>query len=283
MGLGLRPQISYNRRDHLPGAAAALRGFPLSISSPASSTSATNDSLATSATSAPAAPGPAAKRPKTRDRILETALALFNQDGFAKVTTARIAAEVGISEGNLWYHFRTKRDLVVALWEQLAESIRLRTTEPTCPDTVLDDFITYSRRTFREMWDFRFLYRDRAEYGRFDEELEQRLRVEVVERGHELLGNFLQNMIKAGHLRAKEAEIRGITVNVWIVVRYWLDYLAESRGITTIEPLHIRAGTEQHLALFLPYLTPGARAYLGARATVEIPEEFAPGNGTGAG
>ena len=196
---------------------------------------------------------------------------------------ARIAAEVGISEGNLWYHFRTKRDLVVALWEQLAESIRLRTTEPTCPDTVLDDFITYSRRTFREMWDFRFLYRDRAEYGRFDEELEQRLRVEVVERGHELLGNFLQNMIKAGHLRAKEAEIRGITVNVWIVVRYWLDYLAESRGSTTIEPLHIRAGTEQHLALFLPYLTPGARAYLGARATVEIPEEFAPGNGTGAG
>ena len=125
MGLGLRPQISYNRRDHLPGAAAALRGFPLSISSPASSTSATNDSLATSA---PAAPGPAAKRPKTRDRILETALALFNQDGFAKVTTARIAAEVGISEGNLWYHFRTKRDLVVALWEQLAESCLLYTS-----------------------------------------------------------------------------------------------------------------------------------------------------------
>jgi hypothetical protein len=125
VGLGLRPQISYNHLDQLPGAAAALRGFPLSISSPASSTSATNDSLATSA---PAAPGPTAKRPKTRDRILETALALFNKDGFAKVTTARIAAEVGISEGNLWYHFRTKRDLVVALWEQLAESIRLPNT-----------------------------------------------------------------------------------------------------------------------------------------------------------
>ncbi len=220
------------------------------------------------------------KRPKTRERILEAALTLFNRDGFAKVTTARIAAEVGISEGNLWYHFRTKRDLVMSLWEQLAESIQVRMNVESTPETVLDDFITYSRRTYREMWDFRFLYRDRAEYGRVDDELEGRLREEVVERGHALLERFIRDMIEAGHMKAKEAEIRGITVNIWIVVRYWLDYLHESRGITAVEPLHIRAGMEQHLALFLPYMTPASKAYLAARAIVEIPEEFA-ATGTG--
>jgi len=217
-----------------------------------------------------------AGRPKTRDRILGSALALFNRYGFAKVTTARIASEVGISEGNLWYHFRTKRDLVVRHWEQLAESLSERMSAGTEPETVLDDFITYNRRTYREMWNFRYLYRDRAEYGHLDDELEQRLREEVVVKGHAQLETFIRNMIAAGHMKAKDAEIRGLTVNVWLVIRYWLDYLHESRGITAIEPSHIRAGMEQHLSLFLPYLTPGAKAYLAARATVDLPDEFVP-------
>ena len=51
----------------------------------------------------------------TRQRILDASRQLFNSRGYAKTTLAEIAAEVGIAEGNLWYHFRTKRDLVIAL------------------------------------------------------------------------------------------------------------------------------------------------------------------------
>ena len=31
------------------------------------------------------------------------------------MTTAALASELGISEGNLWYHFKTKRDLLEAI------------------------------------------------------------------------------------------------------------------------------------------------------------------------
>ena len=56
---------------------------------------------------------------KTRDQILATSLILFNQRGFGAVTTASIAEQADVLEGTLWYHFRSKKDILAAHMELL--------------------------------------------------------------------------------------------------------------------------------------------------------------------
>ena len=53
--------------------------------------------------------GRTAKSEQTRGRILDAARRLFNERGTAAVSTNHIAAEAGLSPGNLYYHFADKQ------------------------------------------------------------------------------------------------------------------------------------------------------------------------------
>jgi AcrR family transcriptional regulator len=59
----------------------------------------------------------------TKDAIIDKARELFNAEGTARVSTNHIAAALGISPGNLYYHYRNKTEIVRALFARFeAES-----------------------------------------------------------------------------------------------------------------------------------------------------------------
>lgn len=53
----------------------------------------------------------AADAEKTRQRILDVAEQLFTAHGFASVTTSAISAAAGVTDGALFHHFRSKKEL----------------------------------------------------------------------------------------------------------------------------------------------------------------------------
>ncbi len=67
---------------------------------------------------------------RTRERILEAALALFNEYGVPGVATATIAETMNISPGNLYYHFRSKEKIVEALFAQFKQEIEATLAPP---------------------------------------------------------------------------------------------------------------------------------------------------------
>jgi AcrR family transcriptional regulator len=50
-----------------------------------------------------------------RERILATAERLFAERGFGRTSTARIADAAGVPHGLIFYHFKTKMDLLLAV------------------------------------------------------------------------------------------------------------------------------------------------------------------------
>ena len=60
---------------------------------------------------------------KTKERILEAALRQFNDIGTDQATVRSIAEEVGISHGNLCYHYKNTDVLIEALYDRLVEEL----------------------------------------------------------------------------------------------------------------------------------------------------------------
>ncbi len=74
---------------------------------------------------------------KTKEKILEAALQLFNQEGIGNVSMRRIAEEAGIQIGNLTYHFRNRDTLVEELLNQLIEELENEISKTQIPELSL--------------------------------------------------------------------------------------------------------------------------------------------------
>lgn len=59
-----------------------------------------------------------------KNRILQAAARVFEANGYERATTKKIAAEAGLSEGALFHHFKTKRDLLLGVLELIIGSVR---------------------------------------------------------------------------------------------------------------------------------------------------------------
>jgi AcrR family transcriptional regulator len=90
---------------------------------------------------------------ETRLRVLEAANHLFSTQGFAKTGTADIARAADVSEGSIFYHFGSKRNLLEELGrlhgERMCEAMeggdRLEDLEPGITIKRCFDFCTANR------------------------------------------------------------------------------------------------------------------------------------------
>lgn len=85
---------------------------------------------------------------KTRQAVLESALDVFSEKGFAKATFDEIAARAGFTKGAVYWYFRNKADLVAALVieyvERKREEIKLTLPAGNTFDDLLEYFIIWA-------------------------------------------------------------------------------------------------------------------------------------------
>lgn len=163
---------------------------------------------------------------RTRDRIVLTARQVFNREGYGAVTTAALAQACGIAEGNLWYHFKTKRDLLSAIAEEFAQQIEARLAQQPDPADPLGSYCAMLGMLMQELRDFRFLYRDHPHYGEHVEPIASHVADWLV-RTEDSIEVHLAALVDAELLDWNRSRLRDLAVNATIIMRYGLEHHAE--------------------------------------------------------
>lgn len=198
----------------------------------------------------------------TRERIVDTALALFNRQGYGAVSTAALAAECGIAEGNLWYHFKTRAALLDAIGERFALSAEKRLQLSAEGDPV-EAYARLLRTIMAEFRDFRFLYRDRQSYGEQAAYVTANTPRWMTQTFDQIEAHFAA-LVAAAQLDWPAERLRDLAINATIVLRYGLEHYREMGEPIAEGGGAVRRTLTRHLTLFEHRLDPAAAARLHA-------------------
>jgi AcrR family transcriptional regulator len=196
---------------------------------------------------------------RTRERILELSLALFNERGEPNVTTNHIADELEISPGNLYYHFRNKDDIIEQLFAQYEERMDQALLIPEGRLPNLEDIWLQLHMIYECIWDYRFLYRDLVDI--LSRSRKVRLHFSrILKRATENATDVLRGLVAAGIMRASADEVQALATNILVIATFWLNY-SSVRGEKD-EQEAIRAGIRQVMMLLAPFLQDAERVHL---------------------
>jgi len=208
------------------------------------------------------------KRIKTSDKIIEAARKRFNKQGYSATTLNEIAADVGISQGNLTYHFRTKRDLVTGIQALVGARIDARRARPQ-PSSLAAVYVEHLLFGMELTSTYRFLLRDDAQLGEGPDH--QRPHGVLVHDFAHLRGLIDRIDEEGWFLSELDVDLDVLSRSLWIMGRYWMDYLMEMELIDEASIEDQRRGVEHHFSLLLPNLVPEAR-HLFSQALAEATE-----------
>jgi len=162
-------------------------------------------------------------RRDTRELILQTALELFNSYGEPNVTTSHIADEADISPGNLYYHFRSKDDIVIELFKRF-----LGRFQPLIdiPDDILlhaEDIWFQLHLSFELKGEYRFLYRNLADLTARIPDLDRAMRA-LLRHERTAASNSLSGLEQAGAIQLTALQKKLLTDNLLLALTYWIPF-----------------------------------------------------------
>lgn len=106
------------------------------------------------------------RRGNTRQRIQDVALELFAEQGYEKTSLREIAERLGVTKAALYYHFKTKEDILVGLFQDLQrpidELIEWANIQPRTLDTKREILLRYSEALTDAAPLFRFMQENQA-------------------------------------------------------------------------------------------------------------------------
>ena len=190
----------------------------------------------------------------TKGKIIATAIDLFNIHGTKAISTNHIAKEMGISPGNLYYHFRSKNDIIRSISDNFSNE--LGSVFKIQLDTISDfssNLTSLFNRFFKIQQSYQFLFLEGVHLTRQDSRLLDNytnLRNLIKKGYHELLSN----LVKIKIMKKQSLNIIDDLLDAqWIIMWYWINHTILDRN--TYDDFQIKKGIKLSFSIIKPQLT----------------------------
>ena len=158
----------------------------------------------------------------TKNKILHSALELFNNQDSFSITTNHIAIKAKLSPGNLYYHYKNKEDILVDIYFMMSDefesfnSFELILSSKNPLETVSQMYDKYGELFLK----YKFLIRDigglLALYPKIKSEFLQRQEKRILQ-----IESLFQYFIQLNIIELQENEINLRAKLNWFISSYW--------------------------------------------------------------
>ncbi|WP_247236385.1 TetR/AcrR family transcriptional regulator [Telluribacter sp. SYSU D00476] len=195
-----------------------------------------------------------------RETIIASAIGVFNTKGIKNSSLRDIADQLSISDGHLRYYFRTKEDLLLAVFAEMDEAILAVASEKTVHDSIAQAIIEPVSKSFRIMYAYGFFFTEPLavlqKYTRL-----YNAYIQLIERRRELFMEVFEKFKENG-IFAQQVDKELFPVlfeQFFILSDSWIRYakMPHRRNIEDSE--QVKHYVAVSIGLFLPYLSSQVR------------------------
>ena len=190
----------------------------------------------------------------TKGKIIATAIDLFNLHGTKAISTNHIAKEMGISPGNLYYHFRSKNDIIRSISDNFSNELGsvFNIQLDTIPD-FSSNLTTLFNRFFKIQQSYQFLFLEGVHLTKQDSRVLDnytKLR-RLINKGYH---DLLSNLVKIKIMKRQSLNIIDDLLDAqWIIMWYWINHTILDRN--TYDDFQIKKGIKLSFSIIKPQLT----------------------------
>jgi AcrR family transcriptional regulator len=203
----------------------------------------------------------------TRDRVVDAAIELFNAQGVGAVTTNHIASHLGMSPGNLYYHYANKEEIIRAAFDRMnaeAEEVWAIDKGAKIDPTALQRMLAGNLSLFAR---YIFFARELPALLKADPILRERY-VGITTRRIDQLEAVMSPLVDAGLLRdiGDREDLRTLVESAWMIGLFCIPYAETMDAATTparsakarAERVHaaVERGALLVIHMFKPYMDP---------------------------
>lgn len=186
---------------------------------------------------------------RTKDKIIEASIKLFNEQGIASTRLQQIADFLGISVGNLAYHFKTKEAIVTTVYDKLFDDFEIILSHYLASPSLLD-FDIQAENFYHFFKEYQFYISDLFS--------QEHPIPEILNRWQSLMNKMISQItkrldfhVKRGDLKVQDPNTYDLLAEtIWITLIFWIPQQNLRKKVVTLE--NYKAGIWNNIR---PYLT----------------------------